>query len=378
MSSDPVLRTASPTRRQPLWRELVRPLADPNGWDRALRRISPHWSTTTVRARVIDRVEETADTLSLWLKPNRRWRGHRPGQHVMLGVEIDGVRRQRAFSVSNAAKRGDPMRITLQRQRPGGVTDWLHRNVNAGEVVELGGPGGEFVLPPLATSDEAAPLLMIAGGTGITPLMAMLHQLADEGSKQGIVLVQLFRSAETRLFADELGRLERRLPGLAIRTHASAELGRLDPASLADQVPELDRRTTLLCGPEALMTEIDAEWTRRGLGERLITERFGAPKRSGASGGRAEIRAIDADRVFTQDANQTLLEAAEAAGLEPPSGCRAGLCRTCLCHKPSGRVRNLVTGRVSDEPGEWIQLCISAAESDLELSLQGPRSPSAR
>lgn len=369
MSSDPVLRTAWPTRRQPWWRELVRPLADPNGWDRALSRVRPHWSTTTVRGRVIERVEESDDTLSLWLQPNRRWRGHRPGQHVMLGVEIDGVRRRRAFSISNAAKRGDPIRITLQRQRPGGVSDWLHRNVKAGDVVELGGPGGEFVLPQPAACDEAEPLLMIAGGTGITPLIAMLHQLADEGSEQSIVLVQLFRSAETRLFADELDELARRLPGLAVRTHASAELGRLDAASLAGRVPDLGRRTTLLCGPETLMASIDAEWTRRGLGERLITERFGAPKRSGAEGGRAWVHATAADRSFPQEADQTLLEAAEAAGLEPPSGCRAGLCRTCLCQKPSGRVRNLVTGRVSDEPGEWIQLCISAAESDLELAL---------
>lgn len=79
--------------------------------------------------------------------------------------------------------------------------------------------------------------------------------------------------------------------------------------------------------------------------------------------------ALQSAQAFTQTNNRTLLESAETAGLTPKFGCRAGLCRTCLCQKRSGRVRNLVTGLVSTQPDEWVQLCISVAESDLELAL---------
>lgn len=363
---DSMLCSPGPISRSWL-RELLRPLGDSGAWDRLAARIRPTWSVNTVRAQVVERIEESADTVSLWLQPNRHWPGHRAGQHVVLTVEIDGVRRRRVFSLSSAPRDDRRLRITLQRQAAGGVTDWLHAHAGVGNVVELAAPGGDFVLPVGRGAER--PLLMIAGGTGITPMLAMLQQLADEGSTQDVLLAQLYRNEPDRLFADELGVLAERLPGLSILSHASGERGRLDADALADQVPDLDRRATLLCGPEGLMSEVSAAWQRRGLGDRLAMERFAAPPRAPSEGERAQVHAVEAERMFTQSPGQTLLEAAEAAGLAPASGCRAGICRTCSCRKAGGRVRNLVTGRSSDEPEEWIQLCISVAETDLELSL---------
>jgi len=341
------------------------PISDVGAWNRLLARIDPAWSLDCVRARVVARVDENADTLSLWLKPNRRWRGHRAGQHVELTVEIAGVTRRRVFSLSNARGSGRLIRLTLQRQAAGGVTDWLHANARPGLVVEIGPAGGEFVLP------EPTPgrLLMIAGGTGITPLLAMLSHLADRGSTADIMLFQLFRLPAERLFADELDTLARRLPGLRVIAHCSSENGRLGADELASRVPDLAQRTTLLCGPETLMADVTETWAALGLETGLRTERFAAPRPPAGDGSVARVHAVESEQVFTQSADLTLLESAEAAGLEPKFGCRAGLCRTCLCRKRSGRVRNLVTGLVSDQTDEWVQLCVSVAESDLELVL---------
>lgn len=344
--------------------DAMHPLSDADAWNRILNRINPMWSTTGVRARVVARVEETSDTFSLWLKPNGRWRGHHAGQHVELGVDIDGVRRRRVFSVSNAGGSQAPLRITIQRQGPDGVTAWLHANARPGLIVDIGQAGGEFVLPsPLPDA-----LLMIAGGSGITPLLAMLHALADRACTADIVLLQLFRHPDQRLFAEELAALSKKLPGLRTLTHCSAENGRLSAADIASRVPDLSRRHALLCGPEGLMTQISQAWDRLGLPERLQIERFGAPRPATGTGS-AVIHASESEQVFTQDAELTLLESAEAAGLAPRFGCRAGLCRTCLCRKRSGEARNLITGLVSSQPDEWIQLCVSVAESDLELAL---------
>jgi len=341
------------------------PLSDMAAWNRLLARLDPAWSLDRVRARVVARVDENADTLSLWLKTNRRWRGHRAGQHVELSLEIAGVTRRRVFSISNAAGSSRLIRLTVQRQSAGGVTDWLHAHARPGLVVELGQAAGEFVLPE-PPSDR---LLMIAGGSGITPLLAMLNHLADQDSTADIMFFQLFGHPAERLFAEELEALARRLPGLRVIAHCSAENGRLGADELASRVSDLAQRTTLLCGPEGLMTDVTRAWAVLGLETRLRTERFAAPRPPAGGGAEARVHAVESEQVFTQSASLTLLESAEAAGLRPRFGCRAGLCRTCLCRKRSGQVRNLVTGLVSSQTDEWVQLCISVAESDLELVL---------
>jgi len=340
------------------------PLNDVNAWNRILQRLSPLASLDTVRARVIERVEEADETVSLWLRPNRRWRGHVAGQHVMLGVEIDGVLRQRAFSLSNAAGRRDPIRITFKRQPGQGTTDWLFRHAGPGLLVSLSQASGDFVLP----SPRPRKLLMIAAGSGVTPLMAMLQQLASEQYTGDVLLLQLSRSAGGRLFGETLDGLRERLPGLRVVTHHSETQGRFDLASLGVLAPDLAQRCTLVCGPAALMQSIEQDFARRGLPAPL-QERFGAPLRRMDVGEARQIYATNSEQVFTQTAEPNLLLAAEGAGLQPRFGCRAGLCRTCLCKKQRGSVRNLLTGQLSSQPDEWIQLCISVAESDLELAL---------
>lgn len=360
---------STPPRAAPtISRRLVtalHPFSDAEAWNRLLGWLNPAWSATGIRARVMARVDESDDTTSLWLKPNRAWRGHRAGQHIQVCVEIEGVRRRRIFSLSNAAGSNRMLRITFQRQKPGGVTDWLHAHARPGLVVEIGQASGSFVLP----HPVPARLLMIAGGSGITPLLAMLQSLADDASTADILLFQLFRHPGQRLFADELAALSQRLPGLRVQAHCSAERGRLGADDILRRLPDLAQRRTLMCGPESLMSEITETWRRLGMLERLQTERFAAPRPPAGSGSAAIIHAAKSEQVFTQTADLSLLESAEAAGLRPKFGCRAGLCRTCLCRKRRGEVRNLVTGLVSSQPDEWIQLCISVAESDVELAL---------
>ncbi|AKS41585.1 ferredoxin reductase [Wenzhouxiangella marina] len=351
--------------RSPWLRELARPLGDRNAWDRALAAVNPLWSASTCRARIVRRIEETEDHFSLWLQPNRHWRGHRAGQHISLGVEIDGVRQRRPFSISGARALGRLIRVTIQRRPGDGVTAWLHDRASVGQIVELGQANGEFVLP--ARSHRR--ILMIAGGTGITPLIAMLQTLAETGDEREIKLLQLIRRRDQRLFAEELDRLTRRLPRLSIQLHCSEEHGRLDPRSIIEDTPSPSEWQTLLCGPDALMRDVEASWAEHGLSEQLSLECFGLRRSSQGDAGPSQVSAAGSNRVFTQQPNQTLMDAAEQAGLKPPSGCRAGVCRSCLCRKTSGRIRNQVTGQVSSGDEEWIQLCICSAESDVALDL---------
>ena len=366
------MTSQSHPHRLPIKRMLLdaaQPISDLDAWNRVFQRINPVWSATEIRARVVRRVEESEDTFSLWLKTNRHWQGHQAGQHAALGVEIDGVMRRRVFSISSSADkpgRGSRLlRVTIQRQPGNGVTKWLHANAKSGLVLELSAADGRFVLP----DPTPKRLLMIAGGSGITPLMAMLQGLAQNRHTGDILVLQLCRHADQRLFADELNRMAERLPGLSLQIHDSATRGRLAAHKIPNLVPDLVDRHTLLCGPASLICDITATWNDLGLADQLQLERFAAPRPPAQAGDDQSVHALKSEHVFTQTAGLSLLESAEAAGLKPKHGCRAGLCRSCLCKKHSGTSRNLLTGLSSSQPDEWIQLCVSVAETELELAL---------
>lgn len=344
----------------------LRPITDPATVEDCLRLVNPLWSLGEVRARVVDVIAETADTRSFVLSPNRHWSGYRAGQHVVIQLEIDGVRQQRCFTLSSSPA-ADSRRLTLTVKRQQGVTAWMHERLGIGEVVTLSAPAGEFTLPETLPQQ----ILMLSAGSGVTPLMSMLRELQARGYQGDIVFLHAARDAASTIFGAELQQLAAHWPRLRLQLHYSATAGRLDPEAIARCVPDYAQRETFLCGPLGFMEPVIASWNEQGLAPRLRYERFGAPIARPASRGDAavaEVRCTKSERLFTAGA-ETLLAAAEQAGLKPKYGCRIGICHTCQCRKVSGQVENLLTGAISSEPHEMIQLCVSRAGSDLVIEL---------
>ena len=155
-------------------------LASPHGVDRYLEILHPMWAAREVRARVVD-VRREVDVpghppvATITLQPTATWRGHRAGQHVQLGVEIDGARRTtRVFSISSPDSRdGDRITITLRANPDGLVSRHLVERAEPGTVVHLSQAQGEFTLPDQVPDH----VLFISGGSGITPVMSMLRSL---------------------------------------------------------------------------------------------------------------------------------------------------------------------------------------------------------
>jgi ferredoxin-NADP reductase len=321
-----------------------------------------------IRARVEAVVDETHDVKTFMLRPNARWRGHRAGQHTLVEVEIEGVRVRRPYSLSSAP--GDAhLAVTVKRAPGGRVSGWLHDHVRPGHVLGLGAATGDFVLP------EPAPpkLLLLAAGSGVTPLAAILRDLARRGAIRDVVLLHHARSARDVIFARELDALAARHRRLRLHTclaDAASGPGRFDEAQLRALVPDFAERETFLCGPVGLMARVERLWREAGASGRLHQERFALPA-SPRARSRAEpvtVTLARSGRTFTARSG-TLLEELERAGERPASGCRMGVCQTCKCRKRSGTVENLLTGAVSSAPDEDIQPCISIARSDLELGL---------
>ena len=328
-------------------------------WLGQLRRT---WSLAEIRAQVVEVVDETRDVKTFRLRPNRRWTAHRAGQYTAITVEVDGVRVRRCYSISSVPGQR-LLSITVKRVPGGRVLTWLHEQVRPGHVVGLDPAAGDFALP-----DAPAGLLMLSGGSGITPVMSMLRTLAAEDGIRDLTFVHHTHAGDDTIFGDELEALAGRHRGLRL----VLSRGRFDEDELARRVPDFARRQTLLCGPAGLMARVEAMWREAGASGRLQLERFtAAPARPLEDGEQraVQVRLARSGRTIAASTAGTLLEQLERAGERPPHGCRMGICHTCRCRKRTGAVQNIVTGALSTEQDEEIQVCVSVPRSDVELDL---------
>lgn len=333
-----------------------------------VRTLAPTWSTAETRAEVIELRRESPRATTVVLAPNGRWKGFEAGQFVPVTFEVNGVRTTRCYSLSEAPRRGR-VAITVARHPQGKVSRHVNDLLAVGAVVTLGEAAGELVLPP-----EPGPVLLVAGGSGITPMRAHVQALAARSALRDVVLVHDARTEEDLIFAREFRALAAREPGfryLPRTTEGDALAARLDAARLADLVPDFAARTSLACGPGGFVAVIEGAFAAAGAGDRLRSESFTPPASSAVpsleASEPAPVALLRSGVHFTAEGRTSLLVQAEAAGARPKSGCRMGICHSCTCTKRSGTVVNLLTGRVSSEPNEAVQLCVSAALGPVEL-----------
>jgi ferredoxin-NADP reductase len=325
----------------------------------------PLGSRAQLRGRIEEVLPETADAATLVIRPGRGWTGHQPGQYVRLGVDVDGVRLWRAYSITSGPRRDGRIALTVKVIPDGRVSTYLVRRVVPGTVVQMDRATGDFTLPePLPTR-----LLFLTAGSGITPVMGILrHQLPHLGD---VVVVHSAPAAEDVIFGAELRDMARVGRIRLLERHTDAD-GVLDPEDLAEIVPDWARRPAWACGPAGMLDDLEAHWARAGASDLLHTERFRARVLVAGSGG--EVAFGERGPVVDADGGTPLLEVGEAAGVLMPSGCRMGICYGCVLPLRSGAVRDLRTGALTTaEPGDGVQVqtCVSAAAGPCHIDLPG-------
>ncbi|AIV38176.1 MULTISPECIES: globin domain-containing protein [Streptomyces] len=231
---------------------------------------------------IVDRIEESADAVSLVLRPadDRAPASFRPGQYVSVQVELpDGARQIRQYSLSAAPGRPD-LRITVKRVRGDGrpdgeVSSWLHANARKGDVLTTSAPFGD-----LALAEHDGPLLLASAGIGVTPVLAMLDHLAATGSTRPVTVVHADRTPEDHAHRQEQLDLIRALPDARLHLWyeepgdraPEASTGRADLTGL--DLPE--GVTVYLCGPVPFMRAVRGDLLRRGVpAEAVHYEVFG-------------------------------------------------------------------------------------------------------
>lgn len=340
--------------------ELLDLLTGPHGVDRYTELVAPTWTLGDARAKVTDVRRTTPRSVTLTLAPNDTFlAAHtvRAGQYVNLTVEIDGRRHTRCYSPANAEGTAT-LELTIGRHEGGLVSNHLYEHARPGMVVGLTGAGGDFTLP----APRPRRILFVSGGSGITPVMAMLRTLVAQGHRGEIAFIHYARTPAEACYRDELAALPsvRVLHGYT-RAGDGDLAGRFGSEHLAAAMPSPD--AVFVCGPTALVEAVrehcDTVYT-----ESFVPPTLDAP--ASPSGGRVKFSDSDIEIV---DDGRSLLEQAEAAGLAPENGCRMGICHTCTRRKTAGTVRNLVTGAVSTAPDEDVQICVSVPVGDVDVSL---------
>jgi ferredoxin-NADP reductase len=336
--------------------------------DDYLELINPLWSTRELRGRVVEVRKESPGAATVLIKPGYRWPGHKPGQYIRIGIDIDGVRHWRAYSLTSDPYREDGLiSITPKKVEEGKVSPYLVGEAGPGTIVSLSKIEGDFVLP----DPPPEKLLFISAGSGITPIMSMLRYLDHYRELNDAVLLHSARHSDEVIFGPELRDLAQRGDGFKLHEQLTKEHGRLGPGDLDQLCPDWKEREAYLSGPNEMLDSFNEHFDRHGDCDRLHMERF-QPKLGLGQKGEGEggtIKFLDSDCEAESDGHIPILVAGEEAGLELPYGCREGICHTCVGELRSGRVRDLRNGEVYGQEGEVIRTCISAPEGPIEIDL---------
>jgi len=330
----------------------------------------PLRSGADLRGRIVEVQPETADAATIVIRPGADWAGHVPGQYVRVGIDVDGVRLWRAYSLTHGPRADGLISITVKAVPDGKVSNHLVRQARPGTLVHLEQAAGEFVLPA-----EGTKLLFVTAGSGITPVIGMLRNLfpvADSGvvrlarsAGYDITVVHVAPSEPDSIFLANLRELDE-AGMIRLVARYDDQHGVLDVADLADLVPDVQERTTFACGPAGLLEALGTH--HAGLGIPLLTEQFRVATVVAGDGG-----TVSFDRSGTTvdaDGSTPILDAAEDAGVLMPSGCRMGICYGCVLPMREGAVRDLRTGEVTTAAAGdnvLVQTCISAAAGPCHL-----------
>jgi ferredoxin-NADP reductase len=277
------------------------------------------------------------------------------------------VRHWRAYSLSSDPARSDRcISVTVKHVQEGQVSPYLVRKASPGTIVYLGGVEGTFRLPDPAPER----MLMITGGSGVTPIMAMLRRLEHEGHMPDTVLVHSAPTGTDVIFGRELRALTQRFPAFRLHEQHTRTRGRFTPDQLDALVPDWRERETFLCGPAGMLEAVTDHFEQAGIPERLHQESFQPVIGGGQFQGDGGTITLTKSGIEAEsDGSTPILAAAEAAGAEMPFGCRMGICHTCVGRLRSGNVRDLRTGEVHELAGQFVRTCINAPEGPIELEL---------
>lgn len=315
---------------------------------------------------------------------------HQPGQYMNLTLAIDGQIVKRSYTIASSPLQRGHVELTIKRNPTGMASRHMHDTVKPGDTIRVGAPAGKFFFNNLKEDS----VVLVSGGVGITPLMSILRSLTDRSWPGTIYFINAVRTENDVIYANELATLANRFENIKVMNYYSKskpskpgevprdrwldQQGYIRGEDLAKFIPNLARHPVFLCGPEPMMQSTQMLLVSMGVPiENVATEEFVSPKNSSVSthddsnrelyvgtllkGQTATITFSKSSNTIEIESTETILEAAEKAGVALPWECRSGICGQCKVTCTSGRVhmdsRDALTA--SEESSGFILACQS-------------------
>jgi len=318
------------------------------------QRILPAWRSDLYRAKVKLLSSKKAGYLNLVLEPQKQWPSFVAGQHIELTVELDGRLLTRVFTIAsspNHFKRHKTIVLLIKRNKLGRFTQPLLSSLNHNCWVNISAARGGVTLV-----NDNKPVVMVAGGSGITPIISMLEQHLASITKP--VYLRYVASQGAHQMTDLLTKLALAYPHFSYHIMTRA-IHLQNPLQLSLNTDVYS------CGPESLMASV------AGLAKEaecdFYQEHFAFTPI--ISEQQADFEVVINQRVHIVTNEQNLLDQLQQAKAPVIRGCGIGVCHQCQCVKAKGVVKNLKTGEISDSAQGLIQLCISQPLTDLEITI---------
>ncbi|NTJ62004.1 2Fe-2S iron-sulfur cluster binding domain-containing protein [Agrobacterium rhizogenes] len=330
----------------------------------------------------IDAHQETHDVKSFtFASPEGKRFNFDAGQYFLFDFPMGSDGEARCYSISSSPHRGNAFTVTVKRVPGGKVSNWLHDNMAAGMTVRGQGPLGHFIRP----KGEKTKLLLLSGGSGITPVMSITRDLADRYELSDIVFLHAARTPSDLIFRHDLSGLATRMKGLRLQflpeTVAGEPTwpgltGRISLEYLKLAVPDIAERIVMCCGPAPFMAAARAITTALGVpSTNYIEESFDAAVIDEPG---LDVEQQPAQKVYQVEfskqkrtlqvsSDQTVLTAAKKGSIRLPSSCSNGVCGTCKSKLVSGSVEMNHNGGIRQreiDAGMFLPCC-SKPLSDL-------------
>lgn len=342
--------------------------------------------------RVVRVVRETADALSIYLEdPTGQPLSFVPGHFLTVLVDVDGESLRRAYSLASPALPGAPPHVTVKRIPNGRVSNFLNDHLEAGQTLRVLGPSGSFTVEPDPEAERH--LVMLAGGSGITPVMSIAHTVLAREPRSRVTLIYGNRGEADIIFRERLDALVREHGDRFQVDHVLSDpparwtggTGLLDEATVHARLEAVGCENDdacfeyFVCGPTPMMESVRAALAARNVpASRLREERFVRPEeRSTAASLPTEPQPVTVQlggrsQSLIAQPGQTLLEAGMAAGMPMPFSCTMGGCGACRVRLVEGQVDseepNCLT---ADEKAEgYVLACVSRPCSSVSIQVE--------
>lgn len=359
---------------------------------RSKRMLEPCWAESDVMDLVCSQVLAVTHDVKTFVftTPERRPFDFEAGQFITIRVEIDGELMTRCYTIASPPTRPDRLAITVKRVADGVVSNWLHDNLEPGAWISMHAPAGAFVLP----EEDAPKYLFLSAGSGITPVLSMTRTLYDLGSEADILFVHSARTPADIIYRGELEAMARLMPNLRVVEICEGDApterwmglqGRISKPVLEILAPDLNERETFICGPagymaaaKSLLEELDYDMDKYheesfDFGAPAVPAPAAAPPveqdAEEEAGAGFSVEFARSGRMITCGPDETILEAAVAAGMRPMAACGQGMCGTCKVSMLSGEVDMQHNGgiRPKEIANQKVLICCSKPLGDIQL-----------